>query len=70
MFVWMMSFGLLHIFVTKLGMVMQYYELVCHADFFFHYLQGQSYSEGTHDQNMTVYSISSELLILLQPSLL
>ena len=32
-------------------------------------LQGQDHSEGSYDENMTVLTISSEKLILLQPDL-
>ena len=33
------------------------------------YLTGQGHSEGLCNQNMTVFTISSELMLLLQPKL-
>ena len=56
-------------FVTKLSIVMQLYELVCRVNNFVCYLQGQGHSEGLYDQNMTLSTISSELLILWQINL-
>ena len=56
-------------FVTKQGMVVYYHELECHAEKFVCYLQGQGHSEGSYDQNVTLATISSDLLILLQPAL-
>ena len=31
--------------------------------------QGQGHSEGLYNQNMTVFTVSSELMILLKPNL-
>ena len=59
-------------FVTKFGMVMQHYEPECHAEIFCYcccYLQGQGHSEGSYDQNTTLSTIFSELLIPWQPNL-
>ena len=57
-------------FVTKFGMLMQHHELECHAEFCCCcYLQGQGHSEGFYDQNMTLSTIFSELLIPWQPNL-
>ena len=51
-------------FVTNLGMVMQHREPECHAERKKNcYLQGQSHSKGSCDQNMTLSTISSELSI-------
>ena len=56
-------------FVTELGIVMHYYELEWHAKRLVCYLEGQSDSKGSYDQSMTVYTMFSELLILLLPNL-
>ena len=56
-------------FVTKLGMVMQQHEPECHVEKNVCYLQGQGNSKGSHDQNMTLSTLPSELLILLLPNL-
>ena len=56
-------------FVTEPGMVMQYYEPDCLAEKMVWYLQGQGHSEGSYNQTFAVSTISSELLILLQPNL-
>ena len=59
-----------NIFLTKLSMVMQQQQPDCHAEItMFCYLQGQGHSEGPYDQNMTLSTMSSELLILWQPNL-
>ena len=51
-------------FVTELGIVMHHHELGCHAKRFVCYFQGQGHSNGSYDQNVTVSTIFSELLIL------
>ena len=55
-------------FVTKLGIVMHHHELGCQAKRLVSYLQDQSYSEGSSDENMTVSTIFSELLTPLLPN--
>ena len=55
--------------VTKLGIVMHHNELECHAKKIVRYFQGQGHSKGSYDQNMTVSTVSSELLILLLQNL-
>ena len=52
-------------FVTKPSIVMHHLELECHAKRLVCYFQGQGHSKGSYDQNMTVSTVSSELLILL-----
>ena len=44
---------------------MHHHELECHAKRLVCYFQGQGHSKGSYDKNMTVSTISSELLILL-----
>ena len=34
-----------------------------------HYLQGQGHSKGLYDQNMTIFTVSSKLVVSLQPNL-
>ena len=55
-------------FVNKLGMVMRHHKAECQAKRLVCCLQGQGHSKGLYDQNMTVSTISSELLILLLPN--
>ena len=56
-------------FFTKLGMVVYYHEVMCHIEKLLHYVQGQGHSEGLCNQNMTIFTISSKLLVGLQPNL-
>ena len=49
---------------------MHHHEPECCAKRLVHYFQGQGHSKSSYDQNMTVFSISFELLILLLPNLL
>ena len=57
-------------FFTKLGMVMQHHEPECHTEKKkVCYLQGQGHSKGSCDQNMTLSTISSTLLISWQQNL-
>ena len=53
-------------FLTKLGMLMYYHEAMCHSEKLVHYLQCQGHSENLYDQNTTVFSISSELALIVQ----
>ena len=50
-------------------MVVYYHELVCHAEKFAHRLQFQGHSEGLYNQNMTISTLSSTLLVHLQSNL-
>ena len=56
-------------FVFKLGIVIHHYESECHAKRFICYFQGQGHSKSSYDQNMTISTVSSELLIILLPNL-
>ena len=55
-------------FLTKLGIVVYHHEAMCHAEKFVHYLQCQGHSEGLFNQNVTIFTISSKLLVCLQPN--
>ena len=55
--------------LTKVCMVVNYHESECHAQKPVRYFQGQVHSEGLYDQNMTVSTISSRLLVHFQPDL-
>ena len=50
-------------------MVAYYPEAECHAEKVVHYLQCQGHSEDLYDQNVTIFAISSKLLVRLQPNL-
>ena len=50
-------------------MVVYYHEAMCHAEKLVHYRQSQGHSEGLYNQNMTIFTISSKLLVRLQPNL-
>ena len=56
-------------FFTKLGMVVHYHDAMYHAENLVHYLQCQGYSVGLYNQNMTISTISSKVLLHLQPDL-
>ena len=58
-------------FVTKVGMVMQHHEPESCGNvlLLLLFLQGQGHGEGSYDQNLTLSSILSELLIPWQPNL-
>ena len=53
-------------FVTKLCMFMQHHEPECHAE---KLVQWPGHTEGLCNQNMTVFTISSKLLVHLQINL-
>jgi len=55
-------------FVTRLGMVMHHHELEFNTKQFLCYVQGQGHSEGLYDPNVPISTISSELVVLLQPN--
>ena len=53
-------------FFTKLGRVVYYYhEAMCHVEKVVHYLQGQGNSKSLCNQSMTIFTISSKLLVYL-----
>ena len=52
-------------FLTKRGIVMHHYELECRAKRIVGYFQCEGYSKGSFDQNMTISTIFSKLLIVL-----
>ena len=52
-------------FPTKLGMGVYYHESMCHAEKLVHYLQCQGHSKGLYNQNVTVFTVTSKLLILM-----
>ena len=56
-------------FVTKLGMIMGHHEPECHAEELVYCLQCQDQSTGLYNQNMNSPTISSKLLVRLQPNL-
>ena len=58
------------IFLTKLGMVVYYYEVICRAEKVVHYLQCHGHSKGLYNQTMTIFPISSKVLVRLQTSLI
>ena len=58
-----------HFFLTELGIVVYHHESVCLVEKLVHYLQCQGHSKGLYNQNMTIFTISSKLLIRrLQPN--
>ena len=64
-FVQMVSYNPPNIFVTKLDIVVHHHEPECMQKKMVCYFQGQGNSKGSYDQNMTVFTVSAELLILL-----
>ena len=48
-------------------MVVCYHEAICHAEQMIHYLQCQGHSVGLY--NMTIFNLSSKLLVHLQPNM-
>ena len=56
-------------FDTKLRMVMQHHEPECHTEKLFHCLQCECHSEDLYNQNMTISTLSSKLLVCLVPNL-
>ena len=57
-------------FVAKPGMVMRHHKPECHVEKLVHCFQCQGHSEGLYNQNMTIFTVSSKLLIRLQPNLI
>ena len=54
---------------AELGMVVYYHEVICHAQKLVHSLECQGHSEGLNIENVTFSSISSKLLVCLQPNM-
>ena len=52
------------------GMAVCYHEVMCHVKKIVHFLQCQGHSEGLCNKNMTIFTVSSKLLVLLQPDLI
>ena len=50
-------------------MVVYYLEVECHAEKLVPYLQCQGHSKGLYTQNMAISTVSSKLLVHLQPNL-
>ena len=50
--------------------VVYYHEVMCLAEKLVHFLQCQGHSKGLYKQNLTIFTISYKLLVLLQPNLL
>ena len=50
-------------------MLVYYHKAMCHAEKLVHYLQCQGHSEGLYKQKMTIFIVSSKLLVRLQPNL-
>ena len=55
-------------FDTKLDMVRQHHEPKCHEEKLVCCLQCQGHSEGLYNQNMIISTLSSNLLVCLQPN--
>ena len=53
----------LFFFFTKLCIVVYYHESICHEENLIHSLQCQGNSEGLHNQDVTIFTISSKLLV-------
>ena len=51
-------------------MVMQHHKPECHAEILVHCVQCEGHSEGLYNKNMTIFTVSSKLLVPLQPNLL
>ena len=56
-------------FLTKLGVLVYYHEVMCLVEKNVHYLQCQGHSMGLDKQNMTISIMSSKLQFHLQPNL-
>ena len=50
-------------------MMVYYHEAMCLAEKLVHYRQCQGHSKGLYDQNVTIFNVSSKLLVSLQPNL-
>ena len=49
--------------------MMYYHETECHAEKSVHYLQSEGHSESLYYENMTISTVSSKLLVHMQPNL-
>ena len=58
MFVQMISSKPPKHFVSKLGIVLHYYESECHAKRLICYFQGQGHCKSSYDQNMTITTVA------------
>ena len=56
-------------FFSKLDVVVYYHEAMCPVEKLVYCLKCQGDSEGLYNQNMTSFTISSKLLVCLQPNL-
>ena len=68
MFIQMTSSKTTEHFVSKLGIVMHHYESKCHAKRLNCYFESQGHCKSSYDQNMTISTVSFELLILMFPN--
>ena len=50
-------------------MVVYYHVAMCNVEKLVYYLQRQGHIEGLYNQNMPIFTISSKLLVRLQPNL-
>ena len=50
-------------------MVVYYHEAMYHEEKMVQYLQCQGHSEGLYNQNTTIFTVCSKLLVRLQPNL-
>ena len=50
-------------------MVVYFHEAMCHAEKLVQYLQYRGHSGGFYNYNMTIFTISSKLLVRLEPNL-
>ena len=64
---WISPESLNHFFLTKFGMGVYYHEVMCHVNKLVHYIQCQC--ESLYNQNQTIFTISSTLLVHLQPNM-
>ena len=62
------SFWTTEHFDAKPGMVMQHHKPECPAEELVHCVQCQGHSKGLYNQNTTISTISSKLLVSLQPN--
>ena len=50
-------------------MVVYYHETMCHAETLVHCLECQGHGKGLYNQNMTIFTVSSNVLFRLQTDL-
>ena len=51
-------------------MVVYYNEAMCHVQKLVYCLQCQGHREGLYNQNVTIFTVCSKLLVCLQPNLI